>query len=201
LSTQAQNQQLADPDPYTIANCYIAGAALVLQLVSIWQASKAKSASKISITLNSGSPHDNLRSQRLSQIENEVETLKRNLEAVTRSIERGLPNSEASFYSAPFRIGASQMMMEANFHGQYTAELAKVYTRLGHMSIYLNSIAGNDPVFAAYLGKEIEVLAPGATEQLNCLIAEGGKIRTVLAESKRVLEALDATIKRLQGGN
>jgi len=186
-----------DPDPFTIACAYLAGAAIVLQCVQIWQ------------THHYGKAHAPAPSRALSRsetdringLEAELEAMRRHLRALTRAIERGSANADQQYYDSKFRVGEQVMLIDVSFHQQVTNDLGHAYARTGNMSIWLNSIIGQDPALASRIGKALDAKVPGAAKQLNKLIADGAPNRTVIVEATRVLDALEEVIKNLHEGN
>ncbi len=185
FASSCDSEAPRDPDPFTIVNLCFQAATFVLQLIQVRL--------QFAGNAQSGLGAESVRSTRLNVLHEAVLDFESSRDKTIRIIDLGCESADNQFYDAAFRVG-NTLYLSASDADRLSTNLSELHTKLGAISLFLNSIIIQDPSLAARLGDRLNESLGNFLERLNRLLSEGGPNRDVLSECRRSLEALSTAI-------
>lgn len=193
--TPAGAVALIDPDPFVIAQVWLAAAAVILQIA---QFARDTPANSIPTGLPEGHP---LGDMVVNNLQIEVERLRNALNKAKRAIERGARDADREFYDVKFRLGMGPLKLEMHQHQEFSQNLALALAALSNMSLWINNLLAHHPHHALKVGERMVACLEEATTRLNDLMAKGAPNRDVIFEAGKIIELAAKILDDLDGGN
>ena len=180
-----------DPDPFTIAACAFAGAAVVLQLLQTVKAYERPARLALA-------DHER---NRLNAILNHVEDISAKFDRLVRTVAREAQDPDIQLFDAPVRIAHTSLFVSASATSTIGGQLGETYTAIGGLANWIVSTIGSQPDLAARLGERIQEPLGGVAERLNAALAEGRSTGEIISEFRLVLDALVSALEAELRGN
>ena len=186
---EPQHFELVDPDPYTVAACWIAAAALVLQFTDFVRTTPPQPVAPIVRTAPFVTS--------LEQLEGSLEDVERTFDLLTRTIDRGSPDPDGEFFDAEFGVGRSSLRLEHSRHDAFTSHLAEAFAKVGALSRWANHVIRQQPDAAVILGQHLMKDLEQSSDRLNALMRQGATNRALMTETRFVISTMRVALTAL----
>lgn len=180
-------EQLIDPDPFTLASIALSVSSVILSFVQIYKSSQ-------------NSPNSRNFSQRekvITQLEKALEDYDNHMKTILRQVNRYLQNPDKEIYESKFRISVGVMKFEINQVSEYHNNLSQLSAKLGILTTWVGNILANDQELSYILGEELNEKLGDSANRLNDMIKNGGNIGIILEESNLIRGALKSALSKM----
>lgn len=180
-------EQLIDPDPFTLASIALSVSSVILSFVQIYKSSQ-------------NSPNSRNFSQRekvITQLEKALEDYDNHMKTILRQVNRYLQNPDKEIYEFKFRISVGVMKFEINQVSEYHNNLSQLSAKLGILTTWVGNILANDQELSYILGEELNEKLGDSANRLNDMIKNGGNIGIILEESNLIRGALKSALSKM----
>jgi len=186
LHENASDDFLIDPDPFVLAAVCLQGAAVILQLVQISQAtprSEKRRRAENQITM-------------LSHLEKALQEYDSSIVWAEKIVRRSSGNPSKEFYEASFKVSLGVLSFSAKGVKEYHDAIAEVCSKVSALTGWIGHIISQDTQLAATIGDDVSQIVSDSAARLNALMADGGPIEAVLSEARLVRDALRSSVER-----
>lgn len=180
-------EQLIDPDPFTLASIALSVSSVILSFVQIYKSSQ-------------NSPNSRNFSQRekvITQLEKALEDYDNHMKTILRQVNRYLQNPDKEIYEFKFRISVGVMKFEINQVSEYHNNLSQLSAKLGILTTWVGNILANDQELSYILGEELNEKLGDFANRLNDMIKNGGNIGIILEEFNLIRGALKSALSKM----